>query len=248
VPAADPDVPSLLRRLLLADSGRPRLTWYGPDSERVELSARVLDNWVAKSANLLVDELDAGPGSRVGVDLPGHWRTAAWLLAIWSAGACAVVGDQPEADVRLTTDPAGRPGRPAAGGQVVAVALPALALSFGPGLPPGAIDAAVEVRTQGDVFVPPARPAPADPALVHPDGGTVTHGDLLGAARDSAARAGWAPGARVLSTGTPAEALHWLLAPLTLGGSVVLHGRAGGPDGPALDRIAVQEQVTDRLG
>ena len=51
------DVPALLQQLL-ADPGRPRLTWYGPDAERVELSGKVLLNWVAKTANLLTDELD----------------------------------------------------------------------------------------------------------------------------------------------------------------------------------------------
>lgn len=95
-------VPALLRQLLAADPGRPRLTWYGPGGERVELSARTLDNWVAKSANLLVEEFDAGPGSRVGVRLPPHWRTASWLLAAWSTGACVVA------------DPAGAAGEPAA--------------------------------------------------------------------------------------------------------------------------------------
>ena len=47
----------------------PRLTWYGPDSERVEFSGRVLDNWVAKTANYLVDELDAEPGTVICLDL-----------------------------------------------------------------------------------------------------------------------------------------------------------------------------------
>jgi hypothetical protein len=67
------------------------VTWYGPAGERVELSAKVLDNWVSKTANLLVDELDVGPGSAVLVDLPGHWRTVTWLLAVWATGAAAVL-------------------------------------------------------------------------------------------------------------------------------------------------------------
>ena len=87
---------ALLRRLVAADPGRPRVTVYDDtDSptrgERIELSARVLANWVAKAANLLRDDLDAGPGSVVLLDLPPHWRTLYWAFAAWSVGACVEV-------------------------------------------------------------------------------------------------------------------------------------------------------------
>jgi uncharacterized protein (TIGR03089 family) len=127
--------------------GRPRVTWYGPGGERVELSGKTLLNWVSKTANLLVDELDAEPGTAVGIDLPAHWRTVSWLLATWAAGAHALVAPDvgvgggetsdvgvgggetssvPGLDVLVTTEPG--PGRAE---HVVAVALPALATSFG---------------------------------------------------------------------------------------------------------------------
>ncbi len=51
----DVTVPAVLAAATASDPGRPRLTWYGADGERVELSARVLENWVAKTANLLVE-------------------------------------------------------------------------------------------------------------------------------------------------------------------------------------------------
>ena len=51
----------LMTSLRSGHATSPRLTWYGPDSERVELSGRVLDNWVAKTSNLLQDELDDRP-------------------------------------------------------------------------------------------------------------------------------------------------------------------------------------------
>src|SRR6478735_7253781 len=54
----------LMGTLRSGNSTAPRLTWYGPDAERVELSGRVLDNWVAKTSNLLQDELDAEPEPR----------------------------------------------------------------------------------------------------------------------------------------------------------------------------------------
>src|SRR5947209_390883 len=126
-----------MRHLVAADPGRPRLTWYGPDGERVELSARTLDNWVAKSANLLVEEFDAGPGVLVDVRLPPHWRTVTWLLATWVTGACAAAPDDPShgADAIVTADPAAALAEGLEPASLVAVALAALATSFGPGLP-----------------------------------------------------------------------------------------------------------------
>lgn len=91
-------IPQLLNSLRTLNPTAPRLTWYGPDSERIELSGRVLDNWVAKTANLLADELDAGPGTLVALDMPVHWRSLVWLLATWAVGATASAG---------TGDPAG---------------------------------------------------------------------------------------------------------------------------------------------
>ena len=85
--------PAVLRRPVASDPGRPRVTVYDDTDtptrgERVELSARVLANWVAKAANLLQDDLDVTPGSVVRLDLPPHWRTLYWALAVWSVGAC----------------------------------------------------------------------------------------------------------------------------------------------------------------
>ena len=86
----------VLRHLVTTDPGRPRITVYDDtDSptrgERVELSARVLANWVAKAANLLQDDLDVTPGSVVRLDLPPHWRTLYWAFAVWSVGGCVEV-------------------------------------------------------------------------------------------------------------------------------------------------------------
>jgi uncharacterized protein (TIGR03089 family) len=73
---------------------KPFLTWYDDAREqRVELSFKTFDNWVAKVANLLVDELDAGPGDRVAVALAGHWQAAVVLAACWRAGAGVVAVD-----------------------------------------------------------------------------------------------------------------------------------------------------------
>lgn len=240
-----------MRHLVAADPGRPRLTWYGPDGERVELSARTLDNWVAKSANLLVEEFDAGPGALVDVRLPPHWRTVTWLLATWVAGACAAVPEDPShgADAVVTADPAAAVAEGLDPASIVAVALPALATSFGPGLPPGVLDGTAEVRTRGDVFAPSSAPRPGEPALSVAGGAPLTHGELMAAAVRAAVGAGLGPGARVLvpaHTHQGLDAVRAVLAPLAVDGSVVLASPALGE--AELARVADQERVTTRLG
>jgi uncharacterized protein (TIGR03089 family) len=237
--------------LLEHDPGRPRLTWYGPDDERVELSAKVLDNWVAKTANLLVEELDAGPGSRIAIALPPHWRSACWVLAVWSVGACAVIGRSDRrldvlvsSQARWLLHPQPLVGDGARTAAMVAVALPALATSFGPDLPPSAIDAAVDVRSQGDVFLPFVLPAPGDPALQVGDGEPVTHDQLLPSALRSAQDAGMPPQVRLLTRAGPDQAITGLLAPLVQLGSVVMHHDLDGLDPQARQRLRIQEGVT----
>ncbi len=76
----------LMTALRSGQSTSPRLTWYGPDAERVELSGRVLDNWVAKTSNLFQDELDAEPGRGSG------WtcrRTGSRWCSPWPPGSWA---------------------------------------------------------------------------------------------------------------------------------------------------------------
>ncbi|MCU1590750.1 MAG: hypothetical protein QOI76_4375 [Frankiales bacterium] len=70
------------------DPAQPLLTLYDGDA-RVELSGATTANWVAKSANLLVDSFD-GPGP-VGLLLPLHWQTVALLLAVVTADRTALL-------------------------------------------------------------------------------------------------------------------------------------------------------------
>jgi uncharacterized protein (TIGR03089 family) len=213
------DVPSLLQALVASDPGRPRLTWYGHGGERVELSARVLDNWVAKTANLLVEELDAGPGSAVRLDLPMHWRTAVWALAVWAVG-----GDLAEpmdatcagADVVVTGAVDAAPSGAPDAGRLVAVALPALARSV-PSTPPGALDYNAEVSGFGDVFV-----AEAPTAL-------------------PAGLRRWPDQVRLLVTPSTWDLRDAVLAPLAVDGSVVLSA-----DEPVPASLLDAEQVTAR--
>lgn len=82
---------TILERLDTHEPTQPRLTWYGANDERVELSGRVLANWVIKATNLLVNEADVAPGSKVELDLPPHWRSLVWGLAVLVAGGELVV-------------------------------------------------------------------------------------------------------------------------------------------------------------
>ncbi len=243
-----PTIADLLTALL-REPGRPRLTWYGGDGERVELSGAVLNNWVAKTTNLLVEEFDAGPGTVVHLDLPPHWRSVVWALAAWRAGACISTGSRPgpgRQDVVVTDRPRTYAGDPA----LVAVALPALARVFGGDLPAGAIDAAGAVMTYGDVIAwsPAVEPDAAALVGASPDDASVAHSGLLAhAAAATAATAGTRALLQVADDRARTRAT--LLAALGVlhgAGSIVLVG--GDADEARVARIMADERVAASLG
>ncbi|GAA6527299.1 TIGR03089 family protein [Intrasporangium sp. DVR] len=208
----------VLARLLSSDSGRPRLTWYddepGPTAgERIELSAKVLVNWVSKAANLLQDDCAAGPGTTVGLDLPPHWRGVYWAFATWSVGATVVLGEAvADADVLVTTDPA---AAAAHGGDSVLVSLPALARSHPAAADAGgAVDEAKELSTHGDQFSPMSDPEAGDLAL-SVDGVDTRYAELIGT------RPGSAPAPRVAVDAGLAGLLEVALSAWSADGSVV---------------------------
>lgn len=184
IPAID-----LMTALRSGHSTSPRLTWYGPDAERVELSGRVLDNWVAKTSNLLQDELDAEPGMRLRLDLPAHWKSMILALAAWQLGM-EVVLDSADAELLATESPdAGQ--EHGAYDSVIAVPLPALAMRWPGELPPGVVDFAAEVRSHGDVFMAHEEPESSNRAIVSSAGTLHAHSDLLegfAAAHDTGVR------------------------------------------------------------
>ena len=263
-------LPSLLGALT-TEPGRPRLTWYGDGGERIELSGAVLVNWVSKTTNLLVEEFDAEPGTVVVTDLPPHWRTLVWALATWRAGAhLRVVDDSSDpaaeisgADVVVTSSPSrwtSPDGTRPRGTELVAVALPALARSFGADLPPGTVDAASAVMTYGDQigYVSPLEDG--SPALTA-DGETVSTADLVAwAARSAAApdEVGTQPtaspdAARVLvraraGSGATVRLLATALDVWARGGSVVVLSdeisRELAADPARAERLQTSERVT----
>lgn len=141
--------PPVLATLSRWEPSTPRLTWYGEAGERVELSGRVLANWVVKAANLLVSECATAPGSRVQVDLPAHWRLLIWTLGGWAAGSEVSIGSEDSAAEVVVTDSLDR-WLDGAAGDLVAVPLPALARSWPTPLPAGVIDGAAELMGQPD--------------------------------------------------------------------------------------------------
>ncbi|MGH8938222.1 MAG: TIGR03089 family protein, partial [Actinomycetes bacterium] len=86
-------LPRLLQGALDADPARALITFYDDSSgERTELSVATFANWVAKTANLMQDELGMTAGQRVAIRLPLHWQAAVWLAARWAPGAVAAPG------------------------------------------------------------------------------------------------------------------------------------------------------------
>jgi uncharacterized protein (TIGR03089 family) len=229
---------------------KPFLTWYDDaHDQRVELSFKTFDNWVAKVANLLVDEFDAGPGDRVAVALVGHWQAAAVLAACWlvGAGVVAVVPDAGAAELAA-----------ALGGGVVAAFVGeerAAAAAAAPGTPPvvavatdlfgrsehdlgAARNFARVVPAMGDHLPATADPegealqvAPGDAAAAGAGGsggaggGGATMPQLLREAGRVAGRVGLGDGDRLLSglrLLAPTGAAVGLLAPFGSGAGVVL--------------------------
>lgn len=238
-------VTALLQRLRDDDPTAPRLTWYGPDhartGERIELSARVLSTWVAKTANLLEEEFEAGPGTVVALDLPTHWRTLVWQLAVWSTGAAVSLGAGTDGLDLVVTSSADAAAAAQAGGlDTVAVSLAPLAVSFGAPLAPGVLDYARVVTGYGDAHVPLAEPGPGDAALLVAGRRPLTHPDLLAAAATAAAEL--PPAVRLLTDATPADVASGPLAAYVRLGSIVLTPDAADVD----ERTRSAERLTAR--
>jgi uncharacterized protein (TIGR03089 family) len=189
---------------------KPFLTWYDDArDQRVELSFKTFDNWVAKTANLLVEELGAGPGDRVAAVLVDHWQTAVVLAACWRAGA-GVVAVDPDAGGAALAAALGAGGVAAAFVREDRVAEAAGVLEAAPATPvlvaitadlagrsehdlSAALNFTRAVPSMGDLFAAPADPpgealrvAPASAPTGGPDptggaaGGEVaTMGELL---------------------------------------------------------------------
>lgn len=252
-------VPDLLERALRADPAGPLLTYYDDATgERIELSATTLANWVAKTANFLVDGLGYDDPASVAVLLPAHWQSAGVLLGAWAAGH----------EVRAAPPDVDAEDEPRRGGSdtpdvlfcvesdlesyadlrcdVVGLTLD----PFGRGLtdPPRRVaDYAAEIGGYGDRYTPAVPLDPDLPALL---AGRLelSQDGLAGAADGLAERLGLRSGDRIMvsaEVAVQAGPLSWLLAPLAVGASVVLVAH------PELDRLGAKaegEKVSATLG
>jgi uncharacterized protein (TIGR03089 family) len=226
---------ALLDPLLTADPVGPRITYYDDATgERIELSAVTLANWAAKTANLLRDEMGAGPGSRVAVLLPAHWQTAAVLFGVWWIGAEVVLDG--EADVALCTLDRLPEADDAVGvGEIAVLSLDPFGKPV-PDLPVGITDYATAVRVHGDQIVPERVPGPALAGR--------SAADVVTAARESATAQGLTATDRVLSTHrwhTAEDLVDHLLAVFAAGGSLVQVTNA---EAAQLPRRREMEKVT----
>ena len=231
---------AILDPMLRADPVGPRITYYDDATgERIELSAVTLANWAAKTANLLRDELGAGPASRVAILLPAHWQTAAVLFGVWWIGAEAVLGAGP-ADLALCTaerldEADSLLSMTALGGEVAVLSLDPFGRPV-PDPPIGVTDYATAVRVHGDQIVPEASPGPA---LA---GRSVD--EILADCESSSAARELTSTDRVLSSASwtePRELVDGLLSILAVGASLV---QVANPDPSVRQRRIETEKVT----
>ncbi|WP_127546350.1 TIGR03089 family protein [Actinoplanes sp. OR16] len=214
-------IPQAFAAAVERDPAAPLLTWYDDATgDRTELSGATLDNWVSKTANLLVDGIGLGHGDTVALVLPPHWQTAALLLGVSAAGLAADLGEEPQPVEAVFTTPdlveraAAWSGLDRYATGLLPFAMPLRAV------PDGYADYVTEVRNFGD-FYRGAPVAPADLALGGPY--ELSHADVIEAATARAADLGISAGDRVLiDTSLHPDAADWLLAPLVAGASVVL--------------------------
>jgi uncharacterized protein (TIGR03089 family) len=237
-----PGPEQLFAARLAADPGAPLVTFYDDATgERAELSAKSLANWVAKTHFLLIDELGAAVGDRAFVRLPVHWLAAPILLGCWYAG------------LEVVTDPAAVPAASVAFGD--ADSLPALVTAdrldgaFAVSLlsmarpstpPPGMADYSSSVRPMPDSWsTVRAQAGPDDAAL-----NGRSRAEVGQAARQAAEKLGLRSAGRLMWTAPWTGHQDWvasLLAPLTVGGSVVL---VRNPDPAKATARAATEHVT----
>ena len=227
------------------DPASPLLTYRDlATGERMEFSAASLANAVAKTAGMLRDELDADPGSVVGVHLPFQWQRVVWLGAcaatsmVFAPGAAAA-----ECDV-LVVDRA-RLDLIGSAREDVLVSLAPCGLPERADMPPAVTDAAVAMRGHPDVFVAWESPTESTPLLREPDR-SLSHGDVMDLADAELSRRGLGEGERFALVDPDRQTdLLALAGPLARGGAAILLARPESGDVAATLR---EEGVTTGAG
>jgi uncharacterized protein (TIGR03089 family) len=228
-----------LGALLAAQTRRlghaPLLTYYDDDTgERTELSYATFDNWAAKAANLLTEEMGSGRHRRVVLGPNRHWTAAVIAAAAWKIGAVVVLGGQsaPEDVLVVAEEAAPDSGHPA---ERLLVIGPEMGGRVA-GNPPG-VHFGDEVLAFADDYDDPA--VSIDDPAVADSTGERTSAELL---QEATAVAGDAD--RILSLrrlDSIDGVVQTLVAPLAGGGSVVWCVAAEGVD---LAGRAAEERAT----
>lgn len=225
----------LWRAAVAADPARPCVTAYDePTGGRVELSRATFDNWVSKTANMLVDGLGAQDGDRAVLALPLHWQSLVWLMACWSVGVTAVPapdGEVPgDGDFLVVGADRLEEALGTGASEVVGTSLHPLGAPLAD-CPAGVVDYAVEVRGHGDRF----SPVPVDPSAPALESDRAYSGaELVAAARERAAAWGLGGDDRVAAIIPRADSLAVLgpdaslfLGALSAGAPLVLTADIG---------------------
>lgn len=236
------------RGVVAVSPALPFITFYDDSTgERIELSALTFDNWVAKTANFLTDELDIGAGDVVRVRLPAHWITAVWLAACAAVGAPIALGPAETNDAVVVVGPDEVNETSPNGIAVVACSLRPMGARFASPLPPGITDFGAEVLGFGDYYevAPGDRPTAASTAFTV-DGQRISNFDALARSAQLADEWFLDEGGRLLvnSTGIICRldlALSLFAVPAVSGGSVVI---VGNPDPTATPDRMTTEQIT----
>jgi uncharacterized protein (TIGR03089 family) len=223
----------LLQQRVRHNGSTPLLTYYDLDSgERTELSAISFSNWVAKTSNMLEDEVGAGQGDVISMPLayeaPGHWLTGVWQLACWQIGLVVDLASSSLPTAVVT----GRRWQGYEGWDVFACALHPLGFGFGEPLPEDVRDYAIEVRRHPDRYV--GYPPEAETIAWVDAERTLTQADLI--------NIDGPPVRRLVRVGDPwATCRDGIVTALVTGGSAVV---VVGADSDRLARIAESERVT----
>jgi uncharacterized protein (TIGR03089 family) len=234
----------------VARTGLDELFTYYDDGagERVGLTASELGDWSSATSALLTEGCGLRPGSQAAVLLPPHWQTAVVLLGCWATGVEVSFRGWSTAGL----SPAGAPldvsfvehrrigswldDVPPAGCQF------SLPLSTPVTPPPGYDDFASAVAPWLGTPPPAGRVDAGDRATVTGE----TYGQYGALAAGIADMRGIGPGDRVLVDAAASEQpLIWLLAPLSVGASIVLCANF---DRTRLDERVAAERVTRVLG
>lgn len=234
----------------VARTGLDELITYYDDAtgERVGLTAGELGDWSSATSALLTQGCRLRPGSQAAVLLPPHWQTAVVLLGCWATGVEVSFRGWSTAGL----SPAGEPldvsfvehrrigswldDVPPAGFQF------SLPMSVPAAPPPGYDDFTAAVAPWLGSAPPPAAVDPHDRATVTGE----TYGQYGALAAGIAETRGIGRGDRVLVDAAASEQpLIWLLAPLSVGASIVLCANF---DRNRLAERVAAERVTRVLG